>query len=551
MADFPVNIAEAQLEQLRKLPGIGEKKGKAIIALRAEGDITMEKLVLATNMPQSEWASLYESGKVTIPGVPEWELRLESPDKSPVKNVAQEQVAILQTELALRDSMSRENEEMNRQKFNDFEEMRVREARDREDSWRREMQVIQERMELQARENEERWVSERREMQERQERMFHDIENARRERDEFKQQCAMGRSSLRDGFGGGHDLSALGGRFAPTCRSPPLPHRKHQEDEGQINPEHKQTVQFQLKSEAPDEKGVLGGGKGDSASHSDEFISKVEKRIPQDGIYSRRRLNSVLQASPETKTLGSKISGKTEQIDPTRWEVAAEQSQIREYLEVHAGDLQPEVEIGKELNQRIHLYQGDITSVKSDVIVTAANSQLRGGSGVDGAIHRAAGPELADACKKIGNCPVGGAVITGAYKLHAEAVIHTVGPKGESKQDLANCYWSVLDLVANNRYRKVVIPVISGGAYNYPVRKSVPIALKAIRNWLLRDSNYLKIEQIVLCVFSSQDCKEYVKALARIFPTNGTVALYRRHKPTPAPIRYRARDNRRPDHSNP
>ena len=629
-----MNIAEADLEHLRKIPGIGEKKGKAIMALRADGGITMEKLVLATNVPQSEWAALSESGKVTIPGVQAEELRLVSPDKSPVSIDSREQVEIMQREIVERDRLARENEEKFSQHMVEFEERRRRESREREDKWRGDFAAFQDGMERCSRENEERWARERGELQECQERMAYDFERARRERDELKEQLDLERKGFQNRPGGGYLSSSMGGKSASFCHSPPNPRRLQESNDfegfqngpgggyssssmggksasfghsppnprrlqesndfemarrlqesndfemawrerdelkeqldlerkgfqnrpgggyfsssmrdksaslGHSSPnprrlqESKQTVQFQLKTEAPEEKSVLEGRKRDPTS---EFIAKVEKKIPQDGIYSRKGFHSLSKGSSVTKTAGGKMcktGDKAEGIEPVRWEVAAEQSQIKEYLKLHAGDLEPEVDIDEGLNQRIHLFQGDITSVKSEVLVTAANSQLRGGSGVDGAIHRAAGPGLAAECRRVGHCPVGTAVITGAHWLEAQAVIHTVGPKGESKQDLANCYWSVLDLAVDNGYSKIVIPVISGGAYGYAVHKSVRVALKSIRAWMLREDNYLKMEQIVLCVFSSRDCEEYVKNLARIFPTSGTVALYRRNKIAPGP----------------
>jgi hypothetical protein len=118
-------------------------------------------------------------------------------------------------------------------------------------------------------------------------------------------------------------------------------------------------------------------------------------------------------------------------------------------------------------------------------------------------------------------------VITSAFNLRANAVIHAVGPQGESKRNLANCYVSILDLVTQNRFRSVVIPVISGGAYNYPSSRSASVALKAIRAWLSCADNRSQIDRIVLCVFTATDCREYAKALARIFPTEGTLTLYR------------------------
>src|SRR5438105_451757 len=137
------------------------------------------------------------------------------------------------------------------------------------------------------------------------------------------------------------------------------------------------------------------------------------------------------------------------------------------------------------MGPRIEIAQGDITKLKVDAIVNAANETLLGGGGVDGAIHRAAGPELLDECRGLDGCATGEAKITKGYKLPAKYVIHTVGPVwhgGKHKEDdlLASCYRSSLALAAQHSIRTIAFPAISTGAYRFPIERAARIALAEI-----------------------------------------------------------------------
>lgn len=155
--------------------------------------------------------------------------------------------------------------------------------------------------------------------------------------------------------------------------------------------------------------------------------------------------------------------------------------------------------------------KGDITKVKADAIVNAANSSLMGGGGVDGAIHRAGGPAILEACKAIvarqGSCPTGEAVITTAGRLPSQYVIHTVGPvwrgghQGERKQ-LANCYTNSLLLAVEHGCKSIAFPNISTGVYGFPKEAAAQIAVQTVRDFLGQHSS---IEQVLLVCFDEEN----------------------------------------------
>ena len=142
------------------------------------------------------------------------------------------------------------------------------------------------------------------------------------------------------------------------------------------------------------------------------------------------------------------------------------------------------------MDTRLTLFQGDITEQVVDAIVNAANSTLLGGGGVDGAIHRAAGPELLAECRILGGCPTGEARITKGYNLAARYVIHTVGPVwrgGDSHEPelLAACYQNSLQLAVENGIKTIAFPSISTGAYGFPIREAAPIAIGTVQDFLV------------------------------------------------------------------
>ena len=174
----------------------------------------------------------------------------------------------------------------------------------------------------------------------------------------------------------------------------------------------------------------------------------------------------------------------------------------------------------KQIGQtKLTLKIGDITTEEVDAIVNAANSSLLGGGGVDGAIHDAGGPQILEECRKIraeqGGCPTGEAVATTAGRLHAQVVIHTVGPVwhgGNHNEDelLASCYRNSLALAARLKCRSVAFPSISTGAYGFPVERASKIAVRTIREEVSR----LNLEEVRLVLFSQADYRVYVQASA-------------------------------------
>ncbi len=144
------------------------------------------------------------------------------------------------------------------------------------------------------------------------------------------------------------------------------------------------------------------------------------------------------------------------------------------------------------VDSRIQVIEGDITTQRVDAIVNAANTTLLGGGGVDGAIHRAAGPELLEECRRLGGCPTSQAKITKGYRLPAKWVIHTLGPvwqDGNQGEDelLANCYRSCFALVAPNGLRSIAFPSISTGAYRFPIARATRIAIRETKSFLERN----------------------------------------------------------------
>ena len=166
---------------------------------------------------------------------------------------------------------------------------------------------------------------------------------------------------------------------------------------------------------------------------------------------------------------------------------------------------------------RIEVIQGDITKLNVDAIVNTANTSLLGGGGVDGAIHRAAGPELVMECRMLNGCKVGEAKITKGYKLPAKYIIHTVGPvwRGGEKDEefqLANCYWNSMVLAEKNNIKTIAFPAISTGIYGFPFDRASKIAIREIKEFL---QSHNTIEKVFLVCFSEADYQNMLKMISQ------------------------------------
>jgi O-acetyl-ADP-ribose deacetylase (regulator of RNase III) len=168
-----------------------------------------------------------------------------------------------------------------------------------------------------------------------------------------------------------------------------------------------------------------------------------------------------------------------------------------------------------KMKNRIEILKGDITKLKVDAIVNAANTSLLGGGGVDGAIHRGAGPELLEFNRKLGGCATGEAKISPGFKLPAKHIIHTVGPVwsgGKNNEDklLASCYKNSLKIAKENKVKTIAFPAISTGVYRFPLERATKIAVTEVKKFLEKNES---IEKVIFVCFDEETYQVYKKIL--------------------------------------
>lgn len=178
--------------------------------------------------------------------------------------------------------------------------------------------------------------------------------------------------------------------------------------------------------------------------------------------------------------------------------------------------------IRKYQSTAIDLYQGDITQFVCNAMVNAANSELKGGGGVDGAIHQRGGPSIMDECKKHGSCPTGSAVVTSAGNLPCQWIIHTVGPiwNGGGNQEhslLHQAYTSSLRKASDLAIRHIALPSLSTGTYNYPLQEAAEIAMLAMKGFL-DDNEDTSIKRITFVLFNGPHHDAYQDSMGKVFP---------------------------------
>ncbi|EAT86882.1 hypothetical protein SNOG_05818 [Parastagonospora nodorum SN15] len=176
------------------------------------------------------------------------------------------------------------------------------------------------------------------------------------------------------------------------------------------------------------------------------------------------------------------------------------------------------------LNDKISIIRRDITTLAIDAIVNAANTSLLGGGGVDGAIHRAAGPKLYDECETLDGCETGNAKMTRGYELPSKKVIHAVGPiywkegRSASAKLLSMCYRTSLQLAVDNECRSIAFSALSTGVYGYPSDEAAVVALQTVRQFLDEDGKAEKLDRVIFCNFLEKDENAYYREIQKYFP---------------------------------
>eukprot|EP01006_Ploeotia_vitrea_P001320 TRINITY_DN104595_c0_g1_i1.p1 TRINITY_DN104595_c0_g1~~TRINITY_DN104595_c0_g1_i1.p1 ORF type:complete len:379 (+),score=62.86 TRINITY_DN104595_c0_g1_i1:52-1137(+) len=185
---------------------------------------------------------------------------------------------------------------------------------------------------------------------------------------------------------------------------------------------------------------------------------------------------------------------------------------------VTAKDMEPKFPANPALHQKISVWQGDITTLEVDAVVNAANSSLQGGGGVDGAMHSAAGPMLAEEGSRVAPCPTGESRLIHGWRLPAKHVLQTVGPMGSGDAELFSSYTTCLELTAEHKLKSVAFCCVSTGIFGFPLVRATHIALQTCRKWLDDPNNANGIDRLIFCVFKDEELEVYQKLIPAYFP---------------------------------
>jgi len=256
----------------------------------------------------------------------------------------------------------------------------------------------------------------------------------------------------------------------------------------------------------------------DSEEEEDEWRDKVwrggffrRKEEPEPNVAELWEKESKLTLEERRKRYHCRKFTRAEDI--ITWD------QYAKDLQTQVSDSKIDISADTELNKKIALWHGDITTIETDgAIVNAANESCLGGGGVDGAIHSAAGHMLYLECRTLHGCNTGESKITCGYNLPAKYIIHTVGPVGRDARKLQSCYWSSLQLAVQNNIKTVIFCGISSGIFGYPLYEASTIGLKTVRDWLGKDDNRNKVDKIIFCTFLDKERFCYHKLTPLFFP---------------------------------
>eukprot|EP00742_Colponemidia_sp_Colp-10_P013678 GILJ01015468.1.p1 GENE.GILJ01015468.1~~GILJ01015468.1.p1 ORF type:complete len:352 (+),score=64.01 GILJ01015468.1:1-1056(+) len=216
--------------------------------------------------------------------------------------------------------------------------------------------------------------------------------------------------------------------------------------------------------------------------------------------------------------------------DLQKWSATVSELQVRGLPKVNdykasvtARDTGRRFPCDPSLNEKVFLYQGDITELEIDGIVNAANSSLLGGGGIDGAIHSAAGPLLVKECRHLKGCESGNTKVTKGYSLPAKYVLHTVGPYGRGDAKLHSCYTTCLEVAREKGIRSLAFCCVGTGIYSFPLVRAAHIALRCVRQWL--EASPDAFDAIIFCVFQNVELAVYQCVMPSYFPVEGFPAV--------------------------